>query len=136
MLQWLQTVARVPFHLTWGTLLGARRKESHIDSETDIDIAMDRSLWDAAKHNITANLGQTGFLLITDFIPAMLQFSDTNTVHVDIWLYDRWSSTTDEQGLVGWPPELRTDVVQKERHAVPSRAVHVQRKVLRLPGQE
>ena len=90
MLQWLQTVARVPFHLTWGTLLGVRRKESNVDSETDIDIAVDRSLWDAAKYNITANLAQTGFfLLITDFIPAMLQFSDTNTVHVDIWLYDR-----------------------------------------------
>ena len=118
LLRWLQTVARVPFHLTWGTLLGAMRKKGHIAFESDIDVAIDRKLWEAAVRNITDNLKQTGYRLKTNYIPAQLLFSERNTVHVDLWLYDRHSSTSDEETLIrpvgATSDTVRTDVVQND----------------------
>ena len=111
-LRWLQGTANIPFHLTFGTLLGAMREGGHIQTDTDIDIAIDRAVWQAAMHNITQAISADAsnhFVFQSKLQPAKLFFSRFNQIHVDMWVYDH-GSTHVSGGTYPW----RTLIVPNE----------------------
>ena len=99
-------VAKLPFYLSWGTLLGAMRGAKHIPHETDIDLSVDRAAWKANLGNLTRLLRTTHFVLTTKWPTPRLFYSKGKAVHVDLWLVDRWATTTDEHD------HKRTDSVE------------------------
>ena len=110
MLWWLQSVAHVPFHLTFGSLLGAVRGGAHMDYDTDIDIAVDRALWPFIKQNITqalANGNTSYYLKYKENNPTRLYFSRRNLVHIDLWLENRGPNKTTD----GRYTNVRNDIL-------------------------
>ena len=114
MLWWLQSVAHVPFHLTFGSLLGAVRGGAHMDYDTDIDTAVDRALWPLIKKNITQALamGNTSYFLKSNKNnPSRLYFSSRNRIHIDLWLYNRGPENTTDGHYAELKDVVRNDIL-------------------------
>jgi hypothetical protein len=99
-LQWLDTLLK-NHHIQWmilfGTLLGSIRHGKHIPFETDIDIAVIDRHWLLMEKIIHDEIRGTHFWFkpssnINE--PSRLYVSQINTVHIDIWRYKKYQTTT------------------------------------------
>jgi len=95
LLRWLKkTLKNIEWRLDSGTLLGAIRERGHIQHETDIDIAVSLDDWEKMARAIQARINSTHFTFKDTKYPSRLFFSHTNKVHVDIWPYKRYKTTS------------------------------------------
>tara|TARA_B110001450_G_scaffold129971_1_gene122224 strand:+ start:28116 stop:30521 length:2406 start_codon:yes stop_codon:yes gene_type:complete len=95
LLQWLKnTLKNVEWRLDSGTVLGTLREKGHIPHETDIDIAVSQDDWFKMTSAIKTALTSTHYTFKDSKFPSRLFFSKTNQVHVDIWPFKRYKTTT------------------------------------------
>ena len=91
--RWLkETLVGIDWVVTAGTALGAARNSSHIPHETDIDISIDKEQFLNATEKIKARVDETHFKFKVSNAGALLGrlfYSKTNSVHVDLWFYER-----------------------------------------------
>ena len=100
------TLERVPWMLSYGTLLGSMRSGGHIPHETDIDVSVDVANWTAAVAQLTKAASAHAHIKVEvvkirhraiGVVRPMARvfYSASNRVHTDVWQYERRASCVD-----------------------------------------
>jgi phosphorylcholine metabolism protein LicD len=104
-LEWVDEVfahANIEWMITWGTLLGSFRKGKHIEHETDIDIAVNVNHWTRMEDVLQEKIKGTHFRYKWKNkhlnAPASIDFSTKNTIHVDVWQFNKYKTTSTIHG--------------------------------------
>jgi hypothetical protein len=87
------SLTSVPWTIFYGTLLGSMRSGRHIPHETDIDVSIDAKHWSMAIEQLSM-AARTHANIKLWVEPkghrfARVFFSAANSVHTDIWSYER-----------------------------------------------
>ena len=92
-LDFINATLTVPWVITYGTLLGSMRSGRHISHETDIDVSVEDTYWiEAIDQLAQAARAHAHFELAenpSSYHLARVSYSASNTVHTDIWSYER-----------------------------------------------
>ena len=127
-------------HIDWmiifGTLLGSIRNGQHIPHETDIDIAIDANHWVYVENLIQTTIAQHPHYTYQpstadQTTPGRLYFSETNTIHVDLWQYQRYKTTTNLWGTLAnnMPANLHNDKLYPFKQCKYSSSINVAKKI-------